>query len=144
MKRRAILRKNGENTDTVLPALLNDDIAKEVAKYYISFSGNNKNNSVQDSYLAGLFDSKYLSLDLDDNSQNRSGHEGRLEKDYNEAVSNNDMETAQRLVNEVAKRAGYLELAYHGSRNIFNEFSRDKLGQCKIDRHIIETVYIFI
>ncbi len=81
MKRRAILRKNGENTDTVLPVLLNDDIAKEVAKYYISFSGNNKNNSVQDSYLAGLFDSKYLSLDLDDNSQNRSGHEGRLEKD---------------------------------------------------------------
>lgn len=47
---------------------------------------------------------------------------------YNSAVKSGDIETAQRLVDEAAKNAGYTIKAYHGSRQVFNEFSRDKRG----------------
>lgn len=47
---------------------------------------------------------------------------------YAVAVENGDIETAQKLVDEAAKNAGYTIKAYHGSRQIFNEFSKDKRG----------------
>lgn len=47
---------------------------------------------------------------------------------YNSAVKSGDIETAQRLVDEAAKNAGYTIKAYHGSRQVFNEFSKDKRG----------------
>lgn len=47
---------------------------------------------------------------------------------YIDAVNNGDMETAQRLVDEAAKEAGYTIKAFHGSRYVFNRFSKDKLG----------------
>lgn len=48
--------------------------------------------------------------------------------EYMSAVERGDTETAQRLVDEAAKNAGYTIKAYHGSRQVFNEFSRDKRG----------------
>lgn len=53
-----------------------------------------------------------------------SGRDG----EYMSAVERGDTETAQRLVDEAAKNAGYTIKAYHGSRQVFNEFSRDKRG----------------
>lgn len=50
------------------------------------------------------------------------------DSEYMEAVNNGDMETAQRLVDEAAEAAGYTIKAWHGSRYIFNEFSKDKRG----------------
>ena len=47
---------------------------------------------------------------------------------YMDAVNNGDMETAQRLVDEAAKEAGYTIKGYHGSRYVFNKFSKEKLG----------------
>lgn len=47
---------------------------------------------------------------------------------YDSAVKSGDIETAQRLVDEAAKNAGYTIKAYHGSRQVFNEFSKDKKG----------------
>lgn len=47
---------------------------------------------------------------------------------YDSAVKSGDIETAQRLVDEAAKNAGYTIKAYHGSRQVFNEFSKDKRG----------------
>ena len=50
------------------------------------------------------------------------------DKNYETAVKSGDMETAQRMVDEAAKAAGYTIKAWHGSRYIFNEFSKDKRG----------------
>lgn len=52
------------------------------------------------------------------------------EKDtaYLTAVRNGDMTTAQKMVDEAAKAAGYTIKAWHGSRYIFNQFSKEKRG----------------
>lgn len=42
---------------------------------------------------------------------------------YLDAVKRGDMESAQKMVDEAAKRAGYDVEAYHGTPNKFNEFS---------------------
>lgn len=47
---------------------------------------------------------------------------------YLSAAENGDTETAQKMVDEAAKKNGYTIKAYHGSRNEFNAFSRDKRG----------------
>lgn len=47
---------------------------------------------------------------------------------YMAAVNRGDMDEAQRLVDEAARNAGYNVDAYHGTRESFNKFSRDKLG----------------
>ncbi len=41
----------------------------------------------------------------------------KLDSDYMKAVESGDVEAQQRMVDEVAKRAGYNEKAYHGSPN---------------------------
>lgn len=47
---------------------------------------------------------------------------------YMDAVESGDMETAQRMVDEVAKEAGYTVKAYHGTKADFTEFSKEKFG----------------
>lgn len=51
-----------------------------------------------------------------------------LDGEYLSAIERGDMETAQRLVDEAAKKAGYTIHAYHGSPKSFNEFSLKYLG----------------
>lgn len=46
---------------------------------------------------------------------------------YLAAVERGDMETAQRMVDEAAKKAGYTVKAYHGTNNDFTSFSRNKI-----------------
>ena len=48
---------------------------------------------------------------------------------YMAAVNSGDMETAQRLVNEAAKKAGYTIKAYHGTTKNFTRFSRGEWGK---------------
>ena len=48
--------------------------------------------------------------------------------EYMEAVNRGDMETAQRMVDEAAKKAGYTIHAFHGTPNNFTEFSLKYLG----------------
>ena len=45
-----------------------------------------------------------------------------LDTEYLSAVERGDMETAQKMVDEAAKEAGYTVKAYHGTREDFNEF----------------------
>ena len=52
----------------------------------------------------------------------------KLDSEYLNAVKNGDMDTAQKMVDDAAKKAGYTEKVYHGSRHIFNEFAKDKRG----------------
>ncbi len=54
-----------------------------------------------------------------------------LDADYMKAVESNDMETAQRMVDEAARKAGYdvENIAYHGTNIDFNNFDiSDKIG----------------
>ena len=52
-----------------------------------------------------------------------------IDADYMNAVENNDIETAQRLVDEVAKENGYTIHSYHGTRNKnFTEFKKEFIG----------------
>jgi hypothetical protein len=47
---------------------------------------------------------------------------------YLDAVKRGDMETAQRMVDEAARKAGYTVKAYHGTRAEFTAFSKDTIG----------------
>ena len=51
-----------------------------------------------------------------------------LNREYMQAVNNNDMRTAQRLVDTAAKEAGYTIKAYHGTTAKFNVFARGDIG----------------
>lgn len=48
--------------------------------------------------------------------------------EYMDAVKRGDIATAQRLVDEAAKAAGYNIKAWHGSRHIFTQFLKEKRG----------------
>jgi hypothetical protein len=47
---------------------------------------------------------------------------------YMDAVNNGDMETAQRMVDEAAKEAGYTRTIYHGTADKFNVFGFGRAG----------------
>ncbi len=52
---------------------------------------------------------------------------GYLDTKYLEAVKTGDMETAQRMVEEAAKKAGYTDALYHGTKQFgFTEFDPQK------------------
>lgn len=50
------------------------------------------------------------------------------DSEYLKAVEDNDMETAQRLVDEAAREAGFAEKGFHGTGSSFNIFSEGKIG----------------
>ena len=52
-----------------------------------------------------------------------------LDKAYMDAVNKGDMETAQKMVDDTAKEAGYTIRAYHGTNALFNVFDAGKLGE---------------
>ena len=51
-----------------------------------------------------------------------------MDGDYLAAVESGDMETAQRMVDEAAKRAGYTIEAYHGTNADFTVFDKNRQG----------------
>ena len=68
------------------------------------------------------------------NEQKSSGFEKNQEMfqdrdtDYLDAVKRGDMETAQKMVDEAARKAGYTVKAYHGSKENFTIFDYGKIG----------------
>ena len=52
-----------------------------------------------------------------------------LDTEYLSAVNRGDMETAQRMVDEVAKKAGYTVKAYHGTNADFFTFDKSRVGK---------------
>ena len=51
------------------------------------------------------------------------------DSDYLKAVKNGDMETAQKMVEEAAKEAGYIGTYYHGSKSDFTVFKKELGGK---------------
>ena len=52
-----------------------------------------------------------------------------LDADYMDAVNRGDMETAQKMVDEAAKEAGYKIKAYHGTNADFTVFDKKRVGK---------------
>ena len=52
----------------------------------------------------------------------------KADEDYMNAVESGDMKSAQMMVDEAAKKAGYAVKGYHGTGADFNIFSEDKVG----------------
>ena len=76
----------------------------------------------------------YSTDSISQNLQKSSGNteislSAETDKTYLSAVENGDTETAQMLVDEAAKKAGYIGTYYHGSRSDFTIFSKEKGGQ---------------
>ena len=89
------------------------DILKYIPKEFLSLEQ-------QRGRIKGMFE--------DIKKYDKSPFKKELDNEYQDAVRSEDIETAQMLVDEAAKNAGYTIKAYHGSRQIFNEFSKDKRG----------------
>lgn len=71
------------------------------------------------------------SMDITDAMKDSVLHEGQVmysDREYMDAVNDGDTETAQILVDEAAKKAGYSVKAYHGTGADFNIFSEEKIG----------------
>lgn len=68
--------------------------------------------------------------DAEDTTKLSAGEYQVLDREYNAAVKDSDMETAQHLVDEAAKNAGYTIKAYHGTSNgNFTVFDRGRAGE---------------
>ena len=69
----------------------------------------------------------YFVPNINVNSNNKFSID--LDRSYLESVERGDMETAQRLVDEAAKNAGYTVKGYHGTGADFNIFSEENIGK---------------
>ena len=63
------------------------------------------------------------------NTQDDGLRNSEKDTEYLAAVKRGDMETAQRMVDEAAEKAGYTIKAYHGTRADFFTFDKDRVGK---------------
>ena len=94
-----------------------------------AFSGSKANNA---SSINSIHENSEFVNTSDKNNQGNALPES-LDADYMTAVESGDMETAQRMVDEAARAAGYTDKLYHGTRQFgFTEFdpafSDDKIS----------------
>lgn len=64
------------------------------------------------------------------------------DKEYMDAVNRGDMETAQRMVNEAAEKAGYRERLYHQTGNLFTRFNTDNQSAGKYDHETPTGIFL--
>ena len=77
---------------------------------------NSQNPSVNTSIPQSAEKSTPSAKKVSESARKSTSHEATLDSDYLDAVNRGDMETAQRMVDEAAKKAGYDKLFYHGSK----------------------------
>lgn len=75
----------------------------------------------------------------------KDSHKGALysdrDTDYLDAVNRGDMETAQKMVNEAAKNAGFTRKLYHGTASNFNVFGFGRAGIFTTDNFDMAKTY---
>ncbi|WP_293969154.1 hypothetical protein [uncultured Ruminococcus sp.] len=136
--------KTTSETALASPMLSNDSLSHENTKV------NGNKNKISSPSSGGSDNSNTMSLpngtaynptlsqnksSVNNNSmqsnKNNTKHsvDDTIDNEYLEAVKNNDLETAQKLVEEAAKKAGYdSPLLYHGTKSFgFTEFALDKM-----------------
>ena len=110
---------------------------RESVVYFRSIGGNDTRDNINgmrgspsNERVSGLYRPESNS---DRSGSNESGEQnnGRfsreLDTEYLSAVNRGDMETAQRMVDEAAKKAGYKDTLYHGTKSFgFTEFDASR------------------
>ena len=71
-------------------------------------------------------DEKVRELPLDENVQFRLSNMQEMDQEFEAAYNNNDEDTAQRMVDEMAEAAGYTIRGYHGTTHDFTIFDRSR------------------
>lgn len=117
----AYTNKNGSNGQ-----LLN--VEKEISPQptsETSFDGNATTNRI--SHIDSVVNTPSENSEIKSSARKRITPE--MDAYYLDAVNRGDTETAQRLVDEAAREAGYAIKAYHGTRNDFTIFDKTRYGK---------------
>lgn len=88
---------------------------KELGVPMYEYDSNNENSRAEVTQKA--INTEYVDKNGEKRSDLRFSKDDTIDNEYLEAVKNNDLETAQKLVDEVAKENGYTIKAYHGTSN---------------------------
>ena len=131
------------NDDTISKMHISDELSERLG----GGLGYNRKSNLQSEHRSDLSDDKQQSENNSQGvqgeirgSENRDRVRGLNEKAqfslpnratdaaYLKAVEDGDMETAQRMVDEAARKAGYTVKAYHGTDNEFTVFNKNKIG----------------
>ncbi len=102
------------------------NITKDMASQY---GDNPKYAFLRDASMDSISDPDEKVNRKSENSSEKNREASALDTDYMDAVNRGDMETAQKMVDEAAKKAGYTVKGYHGTGEDFNIFSEDKVGK---------------
>ena len=112
--------------DTTYNGVVNVGFGKFDKKYHIydinQIEEDGSNNARPKSEEQGVGPSSNNSIPQNPDSVKRE------DANYLKAVESGDMETAQRMVDEAAKAAGYTVKAYHGSNSVFDVFEQSEDG----------------
>lgn len=100
---------------------------KELGVPMYEYDSNNENSRAEVTQKA--INTEYVDKNGEKRSDLRFSKDDTIDNEYLEAIKNNDLETAQKLVDEAAKKAGYdSPLLYHGTKSFgFTEFVLDKM-----------------
>ncbi|MGN1434064.1 MAG: hypothetical protein ACI4XI_10225 [Ruminococcus sp.] len=88
---------------------------KELGVPMYEYDSNNENSRAEVTQKA--INTEYVDKNGEKRSDLRFSKDDTIDNEYLEAVKNNDLETAQKLVDEAAKENGYTIKAYHGTTN---------------------------
>lgn len=99
-----------------------ENITKDVTSQY----GNNPTYAfLRDASMDSIHENGEKS---NPSAKNSSKNSSNLDKEYLSAVKGGDMDAAQNMVDEAAKKAGYTVKGYHGTKNDFTVFDKSKIG----------------
>ena len=100
---------------------------KELGVPMYDYDSNNENNRAEVTQKA--INTEYVDKNGEKRSDLRFSKDDTIDNEYLEAVKNNDLETAQKLVDEAAKENGYTIKAYHGTLTQgIHEFKKEYIG----------------
>ncbi|MGN0449428.1 MAG: hypothetical protein ACI4G0_03605 [Ruminococcus sp.] len=88
---------------------------KELGVPMYEYDSNNENSRAEVTQKA--INTEYVDKNGEKRSDLRFSKDDTIDNEYLEAVKNNDIETAQKFVDEAAKENGYTIKAYHGTTN---------------------------
>lgn len=100
---------------------------KELGVPMYEYDSNNENSRAEVTQTA--INTEYVDKNGEKRSDLRFSKDDTINNKYLEAIKNNDLETAQKLVEEAAKENGYTINAYHGTLTQgIHEFKKEYIG----------------
>ena len=118
-----VMKHNGKTVSEVVDDYMNDTARKYTASEIenLPYMEYDEALEYRDSLISKPTDNADIHYSLSEDTE--------TDKNYLEAVKNGDTETAQKLVDEVAKKSGYTIRSYHGTlAKDFTEFKKEFIG----------------